>query len=144
MGRQTLPPRYHTLCVPNNIKLMKCDPVQQSDGRWKCSVCGYECSTRFFKVCSEVAVSELRPPSIPKRAWNLAVSLAAFVADGCKTVDKEEYERRLHICDECEFRSSTRCLKCGCNLSLKAKGRAFKCPIGKWNVSTDTNKPKET
>ena len=71
-------------------------------------------------------------PPIAIQSWNLARSLADFVADGCKTVDDGEYRRRLEVCDPCEHRRNTRCVKCGCNLALKAKGRAFKCPEGKW------------
>lgn len=72
------------------------------------------------------------PPSLARQAWNLARSLADFVADGCKTVTAEQYQSRLEICDGCDHRRSNRCMKCGCRLSLKAQGRAFKCPAGKW------------
>jgi uncharacterized protein DUF6171 len=73
-----------------------------------------------------------KPPPLVRQAWNLARSLADFVADGCKTVTAEEYQSRLEICDSCDHRRSNRCMKCGCRLSLKAQGRAFKCPAGKW------------
>jgi len=72
------------------------------------------------------------PPSLARQAWNLARSLADFVVDGCKTVTKKQYENRLEICDACEQRLRNRCTKCGCRLSLKAQGRAFQCPEGKW------------
>lgn len=75
----------------------------------------------------------VRPmPSLARQAWNLAQSLADFVADGCKTVPAELYRLRLEICDTCEERQGNRCTKCGCRLSLKARGRAFRCPINKW------------
>src|SRR5437588_1988543 len=32
------------------------------------------------------------PPSIVQKAWNFAAAIAAFVADGCDTVDRVEYE----------------------------------------------------
>ena len=73
-----------------------------------------------------------RFPPLHRQAWNLARSLADFVADGCKTVSEEEYRMRLEICDRCDQRRGNRCLKCGCRLSLKARGRAFKCPLRKW------------
>ena len=71
-------------------------------------------------------------PSLPKQVWNLAKSLAAFVSDGCKTLPRGDYEARLKICDQCGFREGGRCIKCGCNLALKARGRAFACPESKW------------
>ncbi len=73
-----------------------------------------------------------KPPSLVRQAWNLAQSLADFVADGCKTVTRDEYAQRLEICHACDQRRANRCLKCGCRLALKARGRAFKCPEGKW------------
>ena len=73
-----------------------------------------------------------QPPSLPRQAWNLARSLASFVADGLTTVTEDQYRRRLEICDPCDRRRRNRCLKCGCRLSLKARGRAFKCPLDKW------------
>ncbi len=78
---------------------------------------------------------EPKPPHFPplhQQAWNLAKSLADFVADGCQTLSEEQYRRRLEICDACELRRGNRCTKCGCRLSLKARGRAFQCPMGKW------------
>jgi hypothetical protein len=71
-------------------------------------------------------------PPLHRQAWNLARSLASFVADGCTTVAKEQYQCRLAICDTCDQRRGNRCLVCGCRLSLKALGRAFECPLGKW------------
>lgn len=78
------------------------------------------------------AAPPLRPPPLLRQAWNLAAALAGFVADGCQTVSAEEYGQRLEICDACDQRRDNRCMKCGCRLSLKARGRAFQCPEGKW------------
>lgn len=71
-------------------------------------------------------------PGLPQLAWNLVRSLATFVADGLAFVSPAEYEERLRICDLCDRRRGNVCSKCGCNLSLKARGRAFNCPLGKW------------
>ncbi|MCB9939633.1 MAG: hypothetical protein H6823_15430 [Planctomycetaceae bacterium] len=73
-----------------------------------------------------------KPPSLPRQVWNLAQSLASFVADGCKTVTPQQYQARLEVCDTCDQRKGNRCMKCGCQLSLKARGRAFRCPLAKW------------
>lgn len=73
-----------------------------------------------------------KAPPLQQQAWNLAMSLAAFVADGLKTVDEKQYQERLEICDVCEHRRGNRCLRCGCWLTLKVRGRAFKCPEEKW------------
>lgn len=73
-----------------------------------------------------------RPPSLSRQAWNLARSLADFVADGLRTVTADQYRQRLEICDTCDRRRGNRCMVCGCRLSLKARGRAFRCPLDKW------------
>lgn len=77
-------------------------------------------------------------------AWNLAKAVADFGADVLKNglrgalVSPEEYQRRLAKCDKClppdGYRTGDRCSHqgCGCYLSIKAKGRAFHCPIGEW------------
>jgi hypothetical protein len=71
-------------------------------------------------------------PPVHRQAWNLITSLAAFVADGFKTVTHEVYVARLNVCDTCSHRYGNRCRLCGCGLTAKAKGRAFKCPARKW------------
>jgi len=76
--------------------------------------------------------STKQPPPVSQQAWNLARALADFVSDGCKLVTEEQYRARLQTCDTCEYRRANRCLKCGCRLRIKARGRAFKCPMGKW------------
>lgn len=72
-------------------------------------------------------------PSLARMAWNVAAATAAFVADGAKTVSETEYKARLDICELCDRRRDTRCLECGCRVTLKARGRAFRCPLGKWD-----------
>ena len=79
-----------------------------------------------------VSPPQQNSPGILAQAWNLASSLAAFIADGCETVSPEDYSARLAICDTCDRRQGNFCRECGCNLSLKATGRAFKCPLNKW------------
>lgn len=71
-------------------------------------------------------------PPLSRQAWNLAKAVTDFVADGCVTLNEEEYRKRLEICDACEHRHHNKCRKCGCRLSLKARGRAFRCPEDKW------------
>lgn len=80
-------------------------------------------------------VSEELPPPMPswtEKAWNLSQALTDFVADGLKLVSREDYERRLRICDSCDQRVGDNCQRCGCQLKLKARGRAFQCPLGHW------------
>lgn len=85
----------------------------------------------------ELVPAPQQPPSFGRKLWNLAKALTDFVADGLTTVSAEEYAERLAICDECPERQGNHCVKCGCRLSLKARGRAFQCPLEKWPVQGD-------
>ena len=50
-----------------------------------------------------------------------------------KSVSKEEYRRRLNICDVCPHRRGNRCGLCGCNLALRATKQAWTCDAGHWD-----------
>lgn len=75
---------------------------------------------------------QLPPPS--KMVWNFAKAVARHIQDGGTKVSKEEYARRLEICDTCPLRQGNRCthMNCGCRLDLKARWRSENCPVGKW------------
>lgn len=51
------------------------------------------------------------------------------------TKTKEVSEKRLSICQQCEFYTSltTRCQKCGCIMRFKTLLPTSKCPIEKWS-----------
>lgn len=99
------------------------------------SIC-LSCRVRLIKCESPRSIYEVKNPqtvpSMARKAWNLTQAVTAFVADGCQTLDEEDYQLRLQICDTCQRRKGDSCLECGCKLTLKAKGRAFQCPLGKW------------
>lgn len=78
-------------------------------------------------------LSHAASPTYAQIIWNLSESLAAFAADGFTTVNAAEYAERLRICNGCEQRDGGSCRLCGCLLKLKAQGRAFECPAGKWS-----------
>lgn len=82
-------------------------------------------------------------PSLFQKAWNLAQSITEFVADGCETVSGEEYAQRLQVCEDCPERQDNRCNTCGCWLSVKARGRAFSCPLGKWAAANEPANERE-
>lgn len=71
-------------------------------------------------------------PPLSTQAWNLTRSLVAFVSDGGKLVNSATYHQRLAICHGCDERVGNRCSACGCNLTAKAKARAWECPLGYW------------
>jgi len=74
-------------------------------------------------------------PPRKTQMWNLTKSLASFVSDGCKLVTPLQYSDRLNVCEACDRRENRRCLECGCGIDIKARGRAFECPLEKWAKS---------
>jgi hypothetical protein len=76
-------------------------------------------------------------PSILNRTISAGAAVVAFVADGFAILPEVEVANRLTICGQCEEQQGNWCRRCGCNLSLKARGRAFDCPLGKWPSVTD-------
>ncbi len=77
---------------------------------------------------------EPQPPDLARRVWNFAVAAADFARDGFVVVDEATYQARLAVCDRCELRQEALCTECGCYIKAKAAGRAWSCPIGRWDV----------
>lgn len=94
-------------------------------------------SEKIWLANQSAKVQGKPPPEYPSflaQIGNAAKAAVAFVASGCETVDDDEYNRRRSICSTCEFQdaASDRCRQCGCRLSMKTRGSAFTCPVGKW------------
>jgi len=122
-------------------------PVQRVGGSWRgetseqpratASEVGSSTSGRL-DVARETATPPTVPaaqgafPPIPRQVANFLQSAVTFVGDGCALVDDAEYRRRLDVCRACDRRAGKRCTACGCWIGLKARGRAFTCPLGRW------------
>jgi hypothetical protein len=114
---------------------MNCDFLPtDACGEYRCQRCGGVVAAphgvgRIHRRCQELPIE---PPAAPRRAWNVLRAAAVFVADGMRTVTADVYRARLAACDGCPLRQDNTCRVCGCRLSLKARGRLFQCPLGKW------------
>ena len=71
-------------------------------------------------------------PPLASQASNAFQSVVAFVGDGCDIVDDAKYRQRLEICRTCDRLNGNRCTACGCFIYVKARGRIFRCPVGRW------------
>lgn len=109
------------LATPEGVDLATCD---------ECRATGLFCNQPPRDLSPQIMRN--KRPHLLSRVWNLSKSLKSFVDDGFTTVDRAHYERRLRICHACPQRWNDDCKLCGCRLSLKARGRAFSCPLGKW------------
>lgn len=108
--------------------------------RWLCSDENPDIEARegYRSLMIRKATGKAEPapsyPSLAQQAWNASKAATGFVASGFKVADKAEQERRLAICHACEFYDAvrSRCRKCGCKVSLKARIETSHCPISKW------------
>jgi predicted RNA-binding Zn-ribbon protein involved in translation (DUF1610 family) len=82
-------------------------------------------------MANQTAPEQSLPP-LTAQVSNLFHSVVAFVGNGCALVDDAEYRQRLETCHVCDRRVDKRCTACGCWIALKARGRAFACPLGRW------------
>jgi len=122
--------------------------LDQKDNQWllKCDTCQVPAfwspdpPERTHHRCTADKIKEL---SLPKKALNLTFALSRFfgaVAKGKKThVNKQQYQQRLKICDDCHYRSNEGiCSACGCGLKGEVFGKAILsteiCPLGKWPI----------
>lgn len=106
------------------------------DGSWVCLCCGDTRRSLAKRICPAKAASLAHPqtfPPITAQVFDFLAAIADFVADGCTLVTREQYGRRMQVCDNCDRRRHNRCLECGCQLSVKAQGRVFQCPLGRWD-----------
>ena len=75
-------------------------------------------------------------PSVTEQAKNVGLSLFNVLTQAIKTgqvtAPNEEVEKRISICESCEFLKENRCSECGCFIALKAGLQTEKCPKGKW------------
>jgi hypothetical protein len=125
--------RHPQLLVPDGVDQRTCD---------ECRAGGIFCDKPPRVI--EPLVMRNKRPHLLSRVWNFAQSMKAFVDDGFTTVDRAQYERRMRLCNACPQRWNDDCKLCGCRLSLKAQGRAFACPIGRWlAVASPTGEPAE-
>ena len=76
-------------------------------------------------------------PSTGAILKNTASAIGQVLRHGAKKVSDEERERRLAICNTCEFLiraegKNDRCGKCGCVTKWKTALETWHCPIHKW------------
>jgi len=83
-------------------------------------------------------ISKHSPPPFTQMVQNVGESIVRnikSVATGNPlNVSDEEKNRRLSICNSCEFyiKDQERCSKCGCYMAVKTYLKAENCPVGKW------------
>lgn len=61
-------------------------------------------------------------------------NVRSVAAGNSLRLSEDDANRRLMICQQCEFfkEDQKRCNKCGCFMAVKTYLKAERCPIGKW------------
>lgn len=44
----------------------------------------------------------------------------------------ELYDKRISVCEECEYLNGPTCRACGCYVELRAIRKSVRCPYKKW------------
>lgn len=119
------------------------------NGKWWCETCDKDRSrllpvnARRNCIIRDRSKDSRKMPSLFSQASNLVKAMAEFILDECTTVTEGEYKARLETClapedgnEHCaNLVNEDRCGKatgCGCYIAVKAKGRVWDCPRGKW------------
>lgn len=91
---------------------------------------GSEAERRWVAEASQGVQPTPSKPSLLKQAASLGKAAVTFVASGCATVDRAEFERRHGICEACPNfdAAQDRCNLCGCLTQVKLWGEAMHCP----------------
>jgi hypothetical protein len=88
-------------------------------------------------VCNQAAPNvciEFAPPTAGEMAANLMNALFQTAKSGFKVVDQTEYQRRLSICEQCNFFAGLNgllkvvCRQCGCS-NKKLNLASSHCPL---------------
>lgn len=91
---------------------------------------------------TEPALPPLRERILNARDAAQRVITRALHGDSV-AVSKDEAEKRLAICQQCEFyrTSDGACSECGCFIRLKAKLASEACPLNKWSAEEVEQEP---
>lgn len=90
-----------------------------------------------------IQLIENRPPSIVQKAQTYAKSTTRHVVAGRQTTSDDEYNRRVRICETCDFHKNNVCTLCGCQCkgesewTSKLRRKSERCPIGKWEANAE-------
>ncbi len=65
---------------------------------------------------------------------NYTVDTWDYVKEGCPPTPKDEYNKRIEICNACPsiIHETFKCSVCGCPMAKKARRQTSTCPLNKW------------
>lgn len=119
------------------LDLVEVLPIGQA-GEMKCRVEEQRKRITNGNVESLMPIEKpVEQPSLWARGVNFAGAMTRWAGSGFQTRKRDEIEKRLAICQGCEFLSNDACSKCGCpctgdGVFDKLVIATERCPEGKW------------
>ncbi len=119
--------------------------IKIDDNTYQCPIYKFKITTQILPIecnaCEKISnighIIKLPPPTPVQLAQNFTKAMVKFAKSGLKLVSKQEYEKRLQICNsnQCGYYEKGRCLHpaCGCFLSKKCWIKSENCPLDLWN-----------
>jgi len=81
---------------------------------------------------------EKQMPSLLQMAFNLTETTKDIIDNAVKNgiilAQENEINKRIDICKDCDSldKQRIRCFECGCDMKIKTRFSASKCPKNKW------------
>jgi hypothetical protein len=102
----------------------------------QCRVCWKYLNDPKHKKIQDALTKPSEVEKLTTKIGNFTKALTKHTLNFLATVDSMEYDRRVAICERCEFYKEGKCTKCGCRIQgriiSKARWASEKCPVGKW------------
>ncbi len=73
-----------------------------------------------------------KTPGIASQLLGFGKALLDHALAGLPQVADATYQERLAVCQACPLLSAGKCIRCGCEIALKARWSEQKCPEMKW------------
>lgn len=119
---------------------MFCDFIEIEPNIYRCTRClvsieSFDGNPPVFPCSMSIDPNEI---GWVQKLKNFATSLTGHIKNNMKLATDKQIERRLSICQGCEFFKNNTCSKCGCpiyrtkNYFSKLSWESEKCPINKW------------
>jgi hypothetical protein len=86
-------------------------------------------------------------PGLLQKTINFAEAAARHLANGCRQVSDEVYERRISMCRACPSLDAEHMMcrefDCGCWVERKARWASEECPLQKWRRDEPVTQPPD-
>ena len=116
------------------VRMTRIPQPTDRPGIFRCPECGLQnprpIAKPFRHQCGNKPVEP--PPPLRDQVGTFLRAMHLLAGDGFRIADADERERRITTCVACELFIRGRCLECGCFGKLKALGKVWTCPEGKW------------